>query len=310
MNKKFLKIIAICILFFSLSSSALAQNEKDEANSIFKSGVNLNEFLKNNKKTMNVKDQIYAMKKYTEPLIKGIKEVKISDKYVINNFIVYGTQSTSKLTAQKRYELIKLHKTKYKKLPTNQADWENLLKLNNNIKSPTKNTKAIKIKLFNGGKIITKEITQEEFDKYQVSLSVINGSEKEIQTEQTAFPPDGYKLEKNVFGRETKDYKSSNAIKFSSISGVYIVNVLTPEKDNVQDFSSFPLELTIDYSKTTSTETRDKTKFSIFYWAGDSVCSEKGCGYYVSMPTNINDNTKQAKVAITVPGQYILGIKK
>lgn len=106
MNKKILTIMAVGILFFSLGSIVLAQNEKTEASIIVKSGTNLNELLQHTKHKKNSNDQTYAMKKFTEPLVKNIKGIKVSEKYAINNFIVYGTQNTQKLSAQKRNVLI------------------------------------------------------------------------------------------------------------------------------------------------------------------------------------------------------------
>lgn len=121
----------LLVLSFSFGFISLAQNEKAEATVIFKSGTNLNEILQHTKHKKSINDQTYAMKKYTEPIVKNIKGVKTSEKYAINNFIVYGTQSTQKLPAQKRYELVKQFVKENKGIPKSQDDWVTLLVLNN-----------------------------------------------------------------------------------------------------------------------------------------------------------------------------------
>jgi len=127
---KKLIIFIIILSFCCLTGSVIvAANEKNEASMIFKSGTNLNDFLSKLKKKKSTKDQIYAMGKFTEPLAKNIKGLKITDKYAINNFIVYGTPSTYNLSAKSRYDLISQYKVKYKKLPTTEADWIKLLEL-------------------------------------------------------------------------------------------------------------------------------------------------------------------------------------
>ena len=126
------KYLNFCILFFllvGLGSAASAKDEKLEASIIFKSGSNINEILNHTKKKKSSNDQTYAMKKFTDPLIKGLKGVKTSDKYAINNFVVYGTQETGKLSAKERFNLLVSYKNKYKFTPKSQGDWEKVLGL-------------------------------------------------------------------------------------------------------------------------------------------------------------------------------------
>ncbi|MEI7497801.1 MAG: hypothetical protein WCK11_00775 [Candidatus Falkowbacteria bacterium] len=90
------------------------------------SGKKLGELLKLNNTVKNVAAQKSTMTKYTEPLVKGQK-ITTEQKYAINNFIVYGTNSTKKLTQVKRYEAVKKFKTKNKRLPTSEKDWKAVL---------------------------------------------------------------------------------------------------------------------------------------------------------------------------------------
>jgi len=124
------KLLATTILMFFVfffGFNVLAEDLKIEASMIVKSGTNLNAFLKYNKVKKDTKAQIDAMKKYTEPLVKGLKGIKTSHKYAINNFIVYGTPSVQKMTIEKRYQLVFLYKESSKKVPLNQADWIKVL---------------------------------------------------------------------------------------------------------------------------------------------------------------------------------------
>lgn len=131
-NKKFfikhpiIQVFIIAILFFTTSYVIAAATT--EAKIIFDSGYNLDNFLNNLKRKKSSKDQIYAMNKYTKPITKNEKYIKLNDQYAINNFIVYGSASTQKISALERYNLLKQYKTKYKKLPINENDWNNLLK--------------------------------------------------------------------------------------------------------------------------------------------------------------------------------------
>lgn len=61
---------------FFLSSVVSAQNEKTEAEVVFKSGSNITTILQHFKNKKSPKDQTYAMKKYVEPLIRNVKGTK------------------------------------------------------------------------------------------------------------------------------------------------------------------------------------------------------------------------------------------
>ncbi|MCX6795336.1 MAG: hypothetical protein NT165_01205 [Candidatus Falkowbacteria bacterium] len=128
------KIVIFSIIFSFLLASgvAFAANEKNEAAIIFKSGTDLNALLKYDGLKKNVVFQTGWIKRTINPLISSDKNVKVSEKYAINNFVVYGTKDTKKFTKTERADFIVLYKSKYNKLPKTQMDWENLLKLNSN----------------------------------------------------------------------------------------------------------------------------------------------------------------------------------
>jgi hypothetical protein len=99
-----------------------------EARIIFDSGKNINSILTNSGAKKNVATQKTSMKKNVEPNIKGIK-LTDAQKYAINNFIVYGTKSTSKLTQAKRTDTIKKFKAQYKRMPLTVGDWQRVLEI-------------------------------------------------------------------------------------------------------------------------------------------------------------------------------------
>ncbi|MEI8360527.1 MAG: Spy/CpxP family protein refolding chaperone [bacterium] len=127
MKKIYLGLLSLFICF-AVAGSVLAANEESEAKVIIDSGTNVNVILKNTGTKLNKKAQASAMAKYTTPLIKNIKNVKQTERYSLNNFIVYGTKGTKKLTMQKRYEMVIAFNKAVKKLPMSKADWVAVLK--------------------------------------------------------------------------------------------------------------------------------------------------------------------------------------
>jgi len=141
--KKFLFSLLIVTIYFLVASTVLAANEKSESAVIVGSGTNLNMILKHNGVKKNVQAQINGMSTYTDVLTKNIKGIKLSQKYAINNFIVYGTKETKTLTTSTRYQLITSYQKKYKKLPLSQIDWINLLKMNSSKKTICNNYECL-----------------------------------------------------------------------------------------------------------------------------------------------------------------------
>lgn len=123
-----LLVSSIVFLLF-VFNGALAADLNNESAIIFASGKNLEKITSHNKTKRDVGKQISAMRSYTEKLIKDFK-VSLSQKYAINNFIVYGTQSTRNLNAGQRFGLLAKYKSLHKSLPLTQNHWKNLLKLN------------------------------------------------------------------------------------------------------------------------------------------------------------------------------------
>lgn len=117
-----------------INNSQLDPLNKNESEgvAVIKSGSSLSDFLKKNNKAGNPAKQIQIMKRYTEPFVKGLK-LTTSQKYVINNFVVYGTKSNQHLNSDKRAAIILEFKKKYKKLPTTENDW-NIIIANAKIK--------------------------------------------------------------------------------------------------------------------------------------------------------------------------------
>lgn len=59
------------------------------------------------------------------------KTISADDKLTINDFIVYGTQSTQRLGAGERAAVINSYYQAYKKLPNSEAEWSDVIKIAN-----------------------------------------------------------------------------------------------------------------------------------------------------------------------------------
>ncbi|MEI7497744.1 MAG: hypothetical protein WCK11_00490 [Candidatus Falkowbacteria bacterium] len=128
------KIVILMCLIFVLPLYSLAADFTKEAEAVVKSGKDVNQLLKNTKSKIDVKGQKSTMEFDTEPLVKGFK-VSTAQKYSINNFILYGTNSTKKFRQVFRKEMIKNFIYKNKKLPESAKDWEKILSRNNSANS-------------------------------------------------------------------------------------------------------------------------------------------------------------------------------
>jgi hypothetical protein len=98
----------------------------DQANKIVNSGKNLNDFIAYRKTKKNIKDQIYAMAKFTNPIV-GKEKLTLLQKYAINNFIVYGLPSLQQTNAKQRSEMVRTFKLKNKRSPTTNVDWTDIV---------------------------------------------------------------------------------------------------------------------------------------------------------------------------------------
>jgi len=99
------------------------QELRDGAAAIVKSGHDLQSFLDYNQTKKDVGAQKNGMDRYLPKLTSGLSALTQSEKYAINNFIVYGTPSTADLGANERSYAVESHKTAYGRLPKSEADW-------------------------------------------------------------------------------------------------------------------------------------------------------------------------------------------
>jgi hypothetical protein len=86
----------------------------------------------------------------TELLTKVDKKISTNEKYVINNFIVYGTKSTLKLSRSERLDVVASYNDVYKRLPKTEKQWSDAVAIANG-KKPielNKQSEATAIKIF------------------------------------------------------------------------------------------------------------------------------------------------------------------
>jgi hypothetical protein len=106
--------------------ATINSKKETEGAQILNSGKDTEAFLLKLKIKKNIAAQNYALKKFSNPLVKGTK-VSPVQKTAINNFIVYGTASNFKLSAAKRANILKTYKIQNKKLPTSESDWNKII---------------------------------------------------------------------------------------------------------------------------------------------------------------------------------------
>jgi hypothetical protein len=125
--KKILFSLMVLFIIFPLVSKAATTS--DDAVKLVKSGKDLKTYLKYLNKESNIDLQNLATSQYTAPLVKGEK-ITQSQKYVINNFFVYGTKNVDGYFSNQtdKINAIKSFKAKYKRLPTNEKDWGIIIK--------------------------------------------------------------------------------------------------------------------------------------------------------------------------------------
>ena len=112
----------------SFDGKAVAKPKTEsESEIIIKSGYDINTILQHTKLKKNLKKQTYYFK-ITESLTKG-KKLTLNQKYSINNFIVYGTKSSAKLSSEQRLKIVKKYLIIKKSLPKSIKEWDALLKI-------------------------------------------------------------------------------------------------------------------------------------------------------------------------------------
>lgn len=75
--------------------------------------------------------EIVGLEKYVRPLSLGVSDFSESAKVPLLNFVVYGTVSTKVLGAGERAGVVNSYKAAFGKLPQNQAEWEDVIKIAN-----------------------------------------------------------------------------------------------------------------------------------------------------------------------------------
>jgi len=74
-----------------------------------------------------------GVNKYTKPLTKDLERLSSENVNAITNFIVYGNKDTQKLGAGERAGVLNSYKSSFNKLPSTQAEWEDVIKIGSKI---------------------------------------------------------------------------------------------------------------------------------------------------------------------------------
>ena len=82
-----------------------------------------------------------SVKKYIKSLKKYIPNFGQEQQNALNNFIAYGTDTTLKLGAGERAGVVNSFKAALGKLPTTEADWNDVMKISNG-RWPSQTNKA------------------------------------------------------------------------------------------------------------------------------------------------------------------------
>jgi len=133
------------------------QNILGEAAVVFKSGDNLDEIINHNQNEKNIKAQSDGMTMYTDKIVKGFNSLKTSEKFAINNFIVYGTKSSQNLGKGERAGVVNSYKSAFGKLPITEAEWKDCIAIGNGRWPNEKNIAAENKSLIEFKKIYKRE---------------------------------------------------------------------------------------------------------------------------------------------------------
>ncbi|MEI7497674.1 MAG: hypothetical protein WCK11_00125 [Candidatus Falkowbacteria bacterium] len=122
--KRVLVIFFFCILLpLGVRAADSNVDVNKDAEMLVKSSTDLKSYISYLATMPDKNNQAYHLKTYTEPLVKGSK-ITIQQKYVINNFLVYGTKNLKNINRiEDKIEAIKWFKQKNKKLPISSKDW-------------------------------------------------------------------------------------------------------------------------------------------------------------------------------------------
>lgn len=104
---------------------------KNEAQIVYDSGTDLSLIIEHNNAMHDVEAQIFGMENYTNDLIRDFAELTINNGYAINNFIVYGTQTTADLGMGERAGVVSSYKYAYGNLPVTVDQWRDCIAIAN-----------------------------------------------------------------------------------------------------------------------------------------------------------------------------------
>jgi len=108
------------------------QLEKIVDDAIYINAGNANLFVDKLGLKRDNKMEIADYNKYVVPLIKGVNGLEQTNIYALTNFIVYGSETTKILGTGERAGVLNSYKSAFGKLPTNQSEWEDVIKIANN----------------------------------------------------------------------------------------------------------------------------------------------------------------------------------
>ena len=101
----------------------------NEASVVYESGKDLKLITSHNNVAVNAVSQGEVMEKYTMKMVENSPGLTINEIYAVNNFIVYGTESTKILGTGERAGAVNSYKQAFGKLPRTNKDWEDVLKI-------------------------------------------------------------------------------------------------------------------------------------------------------------------------------------
>ena len=102
-----------------------------ESGIVFDSGLNLSHIVEHNNKEIDNKAQEHGMNTYTKPLLEKNPGLLINQVYALNNFIVYGTESTQILGVGERAGVVNSYWQAFAKLPITLVEWRDCLAIAN-----------------------------------------------------------------------------------------------------------------------------------------------------------------------------------
>ncbi|MFH1522942.1 MAG: immunoglobulin-like domain-containing protein [Patescibacteria group bacterium] len=123
-KEKEVKVLGFKINYRAVQLDKIAS----EAEIASKGAVNLT--LESIGKSRNVKLEVESFNRYTLAFIKDFN-LSAENIYAINNYIVYGTETTSELKDSQRASVLYFYKLAFNKLPSSKGEWEDILKITN-----------------------------------------------------------------------------------------------------------------------------------------------------------------------------------